>query len=185
MKSAKSKNGKRIYFICLVATMAAMVVVLENFLSINIDVNLKITLHGLPLLVVGILYGPIFGLITGLVAGVIAQLTSKYGVDITSVFWVLAYLAWGYVSGLLFKVFKNMKVMPRYVLSILGASVSATLLNTFAMLISTVLIKNSGYTFASIMVNLPIRLLNMVLSLIPYVLICRIVCERIKIYLEE
>lgn len=185
MKSSKSKIGKRIYLICLVATMAAIVVVLENYLSIRIGVDIKITLHGLPLLVVGILYGPILGLITGLVAGIIAQLTSPYGVDITSIFWILAYLAWGFVPGLVFKITNKLPKLPRYILAIFLASISATLLNTFAMLISTVLIKNSGYTFATIMVKLPIRLLNMVLSMIPYVLICRVVCDRIKIYLDD
>ena len=63
------------------------------------------------------------------------------------------------------------------------ASISANLVNTFAMIMDSLLIKDSWYTLSAIMVDWPGRLLTMVVTLIPYIIITIIVCDSLrKIY---
>ncbi len=181
------RKNKSIYYICLVSIFSAMAIVLEKFVTIRIGTSIKITLYALPLLVMGINHGKYLGMITGVVTGLVLQLTSPYGIGVTSFFWGLAPVAWGFFSGLLFELLeklntkKNGKII-RYILTIFIASLCATILNTLAMVLDTLLIKDTTYTFAKILTDLPIRLLTMVIALIPYVFITYIVCDRLNNY---
>jgi len=60
-------------------------------------------------MVVGILHGPKLGALTGLISGIILQLTSEYGINLSSIFFGLAPVVWGFVSGVVFKLFSKIK----------------------------------------------------------------------------
>ena len=141
----KTKNRKELIFrIVLCAIMAALSIVLDK-VSVNVE-RFKITFYALPLIVVGITNGISYGLIAGAVSGLVLQLTSPYGVGPTSVFWALAPIAWGGVSAVIYHLFKK-KINNRfilYTLSIVIASVVANVLNTFAMYMDSLLIKESA-----------------------------------------
>lgn len=171
---------KRIFSIALCAIMASLVIVLDRFGSLELFGKIKITFYALPLIVVGISFGLTYGLITGVVAGVVLQLTSPYGIGPTSVFWALAPIAWGGISGLMSKILQKKNKFVLYVVAIACASLAANLLNTFAMFMETLLIKDSWYTVTAIMLDWPLRLLTMVITIVPYTIIGIAVCEAFK-----
>ena len=103
----KSLKNNKVYLIVLVATMAAMAIALEKIGSLKVTPSIKITFYAIPLMVVGILHGPKLGALAGLVSGIVIQLTSEYGINLSSIFFGLAPVVWGFVSGLIFKLFSK------------------------------------------------------------------------------
>ena len=66
------------------------------------------------------------------------------------------------------------------VLAVVAASISANLINTLAMIMDSLLVKDSWYTLSAIMVDWPGRLLTMAVTLIPYIIITGIVCDSLN-----
>jgi len=60
----------------------------------------KITFESFPVILAGLMYGPAAGLLVGGIGTFLYQLF-KYGLDPTTLLWVLPYMAAGLVSGLL------------------------------------------------------------------------------------
>ena len=159
-----------IFKIVFCAIMAALAISLERF-SIRVSVFFKITFYALPLLMVGLTNGVKLSLITGLVSGFLMQLLSPYGITITTFFWMLAPISWSLVASLCMKIkIKNTRIL--ILILVIIASISSTFLNTFAMFMDLLLINDSYYTTAMIITNLPTRLINMVLLILPYYVIC-------------
>lgn len=152
----------------LCAVMASVSIVLERFVSLDLGMGLKLTFYGFPLMVVGVMFGIKMGLVTGLVAGVIIQLTSPYGVSITSIFWVLAPLAWGVVSAIAYFLLKKKNGIFIFIIVAFVTSLSATLINTVAMILEGLILGDEYYAFANVMTKLPVRLLSMLILVIPY-----------------
>ena len=173
-------KSKRVFQIVFCAIMAAMAIALNSVASVQVTQAIKITFYALPLLVVGVCFGPLMGFTTGIVAGVVLQLISPYGISLSSPFWALAPVCWGGISGLMFKIFKKMNRTLAIVLAVIIASISANLINTFAMIMDSLLVKDSWYTLSAIMLDWPGRLLTMVVTLIPYIIITIIVCNSLK-----
>ena len=87
-----------IFKVVYCSIMAAMSFVC-TFFEIPIF-NVNVTLYGIPLVFVGVVCGPIYGLLTGFIAGVLEQL--KWGLTIQSFLWIIAPIAWGALSGLMY-----------------------------------------------------------------------------------
>lgn len=104
---SKSLKNNKVYLIVLVATMAAMAIALEKIGSLKVTPSIKITFYAVPLMVVGMLHGPKLGALAGLVSGIVIQLSSEYGINLSSIFFGLAPVVWGFVSGLIFKLFSK------------------------------------------------------------------------------
>lgn len=176
-------KNKRVFQISFCAIMAAMAIALNSVASLQITHAIKITFYALPLLVVGIMFGPLMGFTTGLVAGVILQLISPYGISLSSPFWALAPIMWGGISGLTFKLLKKTNKWIAVIIAVVLASISANLINTFAMIMDSLLIKDSWYTLSAIMLDWPGRLLTMAVTMVPYIIITGIVVDSLrKIY---
>lgn len=192
-------KNKKVYFIVLVSTMAAMAIALEKVGSLKLTQSLKITFYAIPLIVVGMLHGPKLGALTGLISGIVIQLTSEYGINLSSIFFGLAPVVWGFVSGAIFKSLKDsnsfkeddskgkkvsMKVLS-YFLTVAIASIAANLANTLAMYMDSLFIKDSWYTGTMILMEWPPRLLTMVVTMIPYTFVSFIVCDRLEAFLNK
>lgn len=178
--------NKKVLKITFCGVMAAMAIALEKVTALPITNSIKITFYGLPLIVVGILYGFKIGFITGLVSGTVLQLTSPYGISVSSPFWALAPIMWGLVPGLVFKPLCKVNKYLAYGLAVFAASVAANLANTLAMYIDCLFVADSWYTTAAILLDWPGRIVTMLVTFIPYILISFIVCDRLKkIYFFE
>ena len=82
--------------ICVNAVLAAMCAVLG---SISLDFgNLKISFEGLPVMIGALLLGPIDGLLIGGIGTLLYQIL-RYGVEITTLLWVLPYALCGLILG--------------------------------------------------------------------------------------
>lgn len=176
-------KNKKIYLICVVAIMAAMSIVLDKVATIKLAKEIKITFYALPLIVVGVIHGPLIGTITGIITGTVIQLTSEWGISLASPFYALAPIVWGLVSGLTFQVFKKKKYLA-FVLTVVIASISANLINTFAFFMDSLLIKDSTFTKTVILSSWPMRLLTMLITMVPYIIVSSIVCDRVLYFLN-
>ena len=175
--------NKKVLKITFCGSMAAMAIALNKVASLQLTPAIKITFYGLPLIVTSILYGFKIGFLTGLVSGVILQLTSPYGVTITAPVWALAPILWGTVPGLVFKPFNKLNKYLAYVLAVFFASIASNLSNTLAMYCDTLFVKDAYYTVASILLDWPGRIVTMFVTMVPYIIITFIVCDRLrKIY---
>ena len=128
----------------------------------------------------GIMFGKIYGLFSGLISGIVLQLTSEWGISITSIFWALAPIAWGFVSGLLSDLFKKSLNIIKIFIIVGAASISALLLNTFAMVMEGVIFNDPYYTSAKILTELPPRIISMLILWITYTFVLKILYNSLK-----
>ena len=168
----KTKRNELLVNIIFCSIMAALAIVLDKFLSFpKGNYFLKFTLYGLPLMFVGIMLGKLYGFLSGLVSGIILQLTSEYGISLMSIFWALAPIAWGFFSGLFSDIFKKELNIGKIVLIVGICSISAFLLNTFAMILDSLLYDDSYYTSSVILTQVPSRLASMAILWVGYSII--------------
>lgn len=156
----KTKTTEKIKLLCLTGIMAAMFVGLD-VLAVSISApfggNLKISLSGLPVLIVSIFGGPLWGGMTGFLGAFIGQLIT-YGLSATTVLWIIPAVARGVIMGLLFRAFRRSLAPGILILETCITSVAVTLLNTAAMLLEQ---KLYGYyqSYLAIYGAIPARLL--------------------------
>ncbi len=161
-----SKKAKQIRLLTLSSIMASLYIMLdlvtEYYIAPAFGGNLKISISGLPVIIVSIIGGPLWGAATGFIGEFIVQILT-YGLTPTTILWVIPSAARGLLMGLLFIAFKK---SMNYFLIILESSVSAvivTLLNTAGMYIDSLIYK---YSVAAVIANLPTRILTGVVSAI-------------------
>ena len=174
-------KNKFIFKIIYCSIMASMAYVCTFF---EIPLIFTITLYGIPLIFMGIMYGPIYGIITGLIAGVLEQL--KWGLSIQTFLWLLAPIMWGGISGVVFllfkKIIKDNKVYKKiiiYTVAISIAAVCSNIINSLALVLL-------GYTsepvsnFKMFLTYAIPRLVSIPIHVAIYVPVCYLVCEKMK-----
>ena len=178
MKSEKLK------LMCLSAVMAALYVGLD-FLSESASAvfggSMKISLSGLPVIIVAIVAGPLWGAVTGFIGEFVIQLW-LYGLTPTTLLWVLPAVARGLLMGWLFRAFKKNTHPAILTVETVISSVAVTILNTIGILIDQTIYGYSSYiaTFAKI----PMRVLTGALSAIIFALILPIILRPLKKYIK-
>ena len=176
-----SKNKNTVRFICLAGIMAAMYVGLD-YLAVTVSApfggNLKISLSGLPVIIVSIVAGPIWGATTGFVGAFTGQMIS-YGMSATTLLWVLPAMIRGLSMGLLFKAFKKSTKPGILMLETCISSLLVTLFNTGAMLVEQ---KLYGYyqSFYAIYVAIPTRLIAGIATAIVFSLMLPTIINTLK-----
>lgn len=175
-----SKRKKQIIEIAVIGVMAALAIVLEKFSFPKGNSYLKFTFYGLPLMLVGCMYGGRVGIICAIVSSFISQLTSEYGLTPTTPLWMLAPIAWGGISGLTFYFLKRKNKLSNMFIVSFVTSIVATVLNTIAMLIEGMIYGGEYYSLANILVNLPPRLISMVILGIIYAFILWLLIKRLS-----
>lgn len=166
--------------IVLSAIMAALAIVLEKFSIPLGDGTYKITLYGLPLLFSGLMFGPAVGALSGIVVGFIAQLTSQYGLSITSPLWMIAPILWGGLSGIISKFFRkkeNNFSVKNIILSVAVTSFMVSLVNSNVMYLDGMIL---GYVVEQTAVNIIIRFAISLALCVPYSLVLYFTCNRLN-----
>lgn len=117
----------------LSALLMAMHVILSYF---SLDLPLmKINLSPLPIILAGLLFGPMVGGTVGLIGSLLYQML-KFGIDPTTIFWIIPVGIRGLLIGIYAKARKfKLKVFEMIVL-IITTSFIATILNTIGLYIT-------------------------------------------------
>lgn len=180
--------------ITLCAILAAMAIVLALF-PIPFF-NIELTLYGIPLIIVGVIYGPGYGALCGFITGTTEQLV-RFGPSVESLFYVLAPIAWGLVSALLKKLFDKIIKTDDYkinVLNIVKYSITITLTAIIANFLNTIALTFTQYVWVSqdcdflltyFFANVFTRLVSVPVHILFYIPICVIVVTALKKYLNE
>ena len=162
MQKAKSTNN--IKMICLAGLMASLYVCLD-FLAVSVSApfgnDLKISVSGLPVIIVAVFCGPWWGAATGFVGAFIGQMIT-YGIDPTTLLWVIPAAARGITMGYLFRAFKKSTKPSILAIQTCISSLIVTLLNTGALLLDAMIY---GYTtYYAVLVAVPMRIVAGILT---------------------
>ena len=177
-------KNEKIRKICITAVMAALYVGLD-FMAVSVSAPfgnwLKISLSGLPVIVVAIAAGPLWGAATGFIGAFIGQMIT-YGFSPTTLLWVLPAVARGLLMGWLFRAFKRSTKPAILILETAISSLVVTLLNTGALLIDQMIYGYSSY--AAILLAVPTRLLAGLLTAIAFSLMLPTILQSLGKYLK-
>ncbi len=165
--------------IVLSAVMAALSISLD-LLSLKIDMFNKITIYGLPLMFVSVFFGPFVGLLTGIVSGFISQMI-QYGMQPTTILWMIAPIIWGTTGGIYIKLLKPKKPysLINILLIVLITSFFASLINTLVLWVDSII---WNYTIEQTLLTIAIRLGIAAIMCIPYTALLYIITNRLKTY---
>ena len=165
-----------VFRICVAGMLAASAFVLNNYFAIDLF-EMKLTLYALPLMICGMYFGPITGLLCGLVTGFLCQLFSKYGLTVTAPLWMLAPIAWGSLSGVMMKIFKNDYKLWKVIVSVVIVSLIVVGLNSFAMVIDGLVFE---YPTEYVITKLGFRIITALVNSVIYTALLYLVLNRLK-----
>ena len=130
--------------IAICAVLAALYFVLD-LISIKAG-PFKLSVSGLPIIIVAVIYGPIDGMIVGFVGAFLGQLLS-YGFTPTTILWVLPAVLRGLIVGVCFRK-QNVKNHPIKLMAVvLISSIIVTTTNTFVMYIDSIIYDYYSYAY--------------------------------------
>ncbi len=181
-----SKKNNSVKMLCLAGVMAALYVGLD-FLAVSVSApfggNLKISLSGLPVIIVSIIGGPLWGAATGFIGAFIGQMIS-YGFSATTLLWVLPAVVRGLSMGWMFKAFKKSLNPGILTLETCISALLVTLFNTGAMLVEQYLY---GYysSFLAIYVAIPSRIFAGIITAIVFSLMLPTIINALKKFIRN
>ena len=127
----KLRNQSVIFKMTLMGLSLALYIAL-SYASINLQF-IKISMTGLPIIFIAVVYGPIEGMLVGGIGEFFCQLVSQYGLTPTTPLWVLPAIIRGLIVGLLFKQ-KNVKEhMKLWIFTVILCCLAVTGINTFVI----------------------------------------------------
>jgi len=175
----------KVFSLSFCAIMASISIVLTIY-EVNLPI-FNVALYGLPLVFVSILFGPRYGFLTGLIAGSVEQIMK--GLSIQSFVWIIAPLAWGGLSGVVYHglrmVFNDNKEYKKVIfltISIFLSILVANIANSAAMAIFAYT-KDPITSFGAFVLYAFSRMISIPLHIIVYVPLCYLVCEKLNKHL--
>jgi len=102
-----------------------------SFASFDIRVT-KISMTGIPVIFISVVYGPLEGALVGGIGELIYQLT-HYGLEVTTPLWLLPPIFRGLIVGFMFK-HKNVRQHPiLWIITVVVSCLVVTTVNTFSL----------------------------------------------------
>ena len=136
--------NKKILRISILSMFSAIFYIIGKFLTINIFFNLKLTFKVFLLYIVSIIFGKFSGMFVGFIGELIIQLTSQYGLTLTTILWILPYIVVSFIFGKIYnKNIENNKI--KLFLLLLVSNLILTFLNTFAFFVDSIIFGYSIY----------------------------------------
>lgn len=179
------KSASKVKLLCLAGVMAALYVGLD-FLAVSVSApfggTLKISLSGLPVIIVAIFGGPLWGAAAGFVGAFIGQMLT-YGFSATTLLWVLPAVVRGVSMGLLFRAFKQSIKPSVLTLETAISSLLVTLFNTLAMLVEQ---KLYGYysSYIAIFAAIPQRVIAGIITAVIFSLMLPTIITALKKHIK-
>lgn len=157
------------------ATFVALYYVLARFVSVNVGLQIRITLDGLPIILCTLFMGLSDGLSVALIGSFLYQATSEYGLSPTTPLWMAPAIGRALFVGIAVlstEVVKKDKIGRVGICVIVAlSSIFVTVLNTLAIYIDSCIISNYGSVAKIFGINLAIRLAGSLLSTVAYLLL--------------
>lgn len=126
----KLRNQSIVFKMTLLGLSLALFVAL-SFASINLQF-IKISMTGLPVIFIAVVYGPLEGALVGGIGEFIYQLTS-YGLTPTTALWILPAVVRGLIVGFMFKQ-KDVRKHPiLWIFTVILCCLAVTIINTFVI----------------------------------------------------
>ena len=166
---------KLITRICVCAILSALYFVLD-MVSIKAG-PFKISVSGLPIIIVALVYGPVDALIVGFTGAFLGQLMS-YGFTPTTILWCLPALARGLFVGLFTKKLNPKEEPIKLIIIIVISSLLVTTINTVVMYIDSKLY--DYYSYAYIFGALFTRYVTGVVTAIIYSVLTPVIYEPVS-----
>ena len=126
----KLKNQSVVFKMTLLGLSLALYIAL-SFASINLQF-IKISLTGLPVIFIAVVYGPLEGALVGGIGEFIYQLSS-YGLTPTTALWILPAVVRGLIVGFMFKQKDVKKHLKLWIFTVILCCLAVTLINTFVI----------------------------------------------------
>ncbi len=177
-------KNKKLKMLCLAAVMAALYVGLD-FLAVSVSApfgnSLKISLSGLPVIIVALCGGPLWGAATGFIGAFCGQMIT-YGFGPATLLWVLPAVARGLMMGWLFRAFKKSLKPAILTLETCISAVVVTAINTGALLVDQIMYGYSSY--AAILLAIPARLIAGALTAVAFSLMLPTIMQSLGKYIK-
>lgn len=123
-------NTKRLVLrMTLIAMASALYFMLGHFLQIPVTINATITFKGLPVLIIAIAVGPVDAMTTAIIGEFFCQLTSEWGLSLTTPLWIIAPALRGLIVGLLFAKQNPIEHKLKWVFTVLISNIAVTIVN--------------------------------------------------------
>lgn len=104
-------NSKKIKSLCVCAVLSALYVALEIIATYMSELffggSFQIPISCFPLILASVMFGPVWGTATGIVGSFLSQLLSPYGLDWSTVLWMIPTILYSLVIAILFISFKK------------------------------------------------------------------------------
>ena len=156
------------------AVFAALFVILA-FISVGTN-DFKASFESLATLMAGITLGPLAGFLVGLVGEFIYQII-QYGVDPTTVLWLIPYAVSGLAAGLIAKKKPDLD-RKTIIIAVVVSELVLTILNTPVNAISAI-IQGWG-NWATIAAGIPLRLAITAVRIVVYIIIVPVIYKSVK-----
>ena len=148
----KLKNQSIVFKMTLMGLSLALYVAL-SYASINLQF-IKISMTGLPIIFIAVVYGPIEGMLVGGIGEFFCQLVSQYGLTPTTPLWVLPAVVRGLIVGLLFKQKDVKEHLKLWIFTVVLCCLAVTAINTFVIWLDAKLFQYpSGLTSITILLR--------------------------------
>ena len=159
------KKQSNIFKMSLLGLSLALFIAL-SFASINLQF-IKISLTGLPIIFIAVVYGPLEGAFIGCVGEFIYQLT-MYGLTPTTALWILPAIVRGIIVGLMFKQKNPKEHIILWITTVVLSCLAVTIINTFVIYIDA---KIFEYPSQLTMITIIFRGIGSIVSAVIYALI--------------
>ena len=167
----KLRNQSIVFKMTLLGLSLALFVAL-SFASINLQF-IKISMTGLPVIFIAVVYGPLQGALVGGIGEFIYQLTS-YGLTPTTALWILPAIVRGLIVGFMFKQKDVKEHLGLWILTVVICCLVVTSLNTLVIWIDGLVMQyNPNLT----RINILIRFAGSIASAILYMLVIPVLFE--------
>ena len=161
----KLKNQSAVFKMTLLGLSLALYIAL-SFASINLQF-IKISMTGLPVIFIAVVYGPLEGALIGGIGEFIYQLSS-YGLTPTTFLWILPAVVRGLIVGFMFKQKDVKKHLKLWIFTVILCCLAVTAINTFVIWLDA---KIFEYPSQLTTITMLFRFVGSIASAVIYVLI--------------
>lgn len=127
--------------LCICAMMAALFVPLEflasNFGKIAFLDNYQIPISCFPLILASVMFGVRWGAATAIVGSFVSQLAMGYGINWSTLLWMIPTIVYSILVALLYKAFRKSDKLPFLFINLFISAVVLSALNIGAMYLSS------------------------------------------------